>query len=275
MPQASIEQLVGIARAHQSQLLAIRDRSSAALAALWARIVTDPTDATAERWITASVPVVESAQRISSIAALSFIATYVAAATDTPPKRSELDPAEFSNPRGTPLTEVLQRPIILMRTLTASKPIAEALAAGQARATQIGATDPMLSARAASSAAMQADPQIVGYRRVPDADACKFCLLVATQRYHDDDLMPIHPNCGCTVAPIIGDRDPGRVLDRGLVDQLMAADPALGKRGGNRAKARELANDSLRKANDLTAVHDHGELGPTLYPAGTKFASAP
>lgn len=275
MPQATVEQLVGIARAHQTQLLAVRDRTSAALAALWARVVTDPTDATAEQWIASSVPVVAAVQRITATAALSFIATYVAAATGNPVETSELSPSDFLDPRGTPLVEVLQRPIILMRTLTAGMPIDQAIAAGQTRAAQIGATDPMLSARAASSAAMTAEPRIVGYRRVPDAKACKFCVLVATQRYHDSDLMAIHPSCGCTVAPIVGDRDPGRVLDRGLVDQLMAADPALGKRGGNRAKARQLAANSLDKANDLTAVHVHGELGPTLYAAGTKFATAP
>lgn len=275
MPQATTEQLVGVARAHQTQLLAVRDRTSSTLAALWARIVTDPTDATAARWIAAAVPVVAASQRIAATAALTFISNYVAAATNTPPQRTELDVADFLDPRGTPLAEVLHRPIIQLRTLTSTMPIDRALSTAGARAAQIGATDPMLSARAASTAAMKADPHIVGYRRVPDAGACKFCVLVSTQRYHDGDLMPIHPGCGCTVAPIIGDHDPGRVLDRGLVDQLMAADPALGHRGEARGKARELAAGNLRKANDLTAVHDHGELGPTLYPAGTKFATAP
>jgi len=274
MPPASTEQLVRIARAHQEQLLLIRDRTRLALSSLWTHIVTDPTTATADRWVSMAVPVVESAQSVAAAAALSYMTAYSAAATGNAPKPTDLAIADFINPRGTPLADVLQRPIVAMRTaLSQDKPLVDALVTGGDRAAQIGATDPMLSARAASSAAMKADPHIVGYRRVPDGDACKFCVLVSTQRYHDDDLMAIHVNCGCTVAPIIGHHDPGRVLDRGLVDQLMTADPALGHRGESRDHARKLAAADLRKANDLTAVHIHGELGPTLYGAGQHFAA--
>jgi hypothetical protein len=274
MPPASTEVLVRIARAHQAQLLAVRDRTRLALETLWSHIVTDPSTATAERWVATSVPFVEAAQRAAASAALGYVTAYSAAATGIAPTPTELTAADFINPRRTPLPEVLQRPIVTMRrALSEGKPLHDALAAGVNRAAQIGATDPMLSARAASSAAMQADPHIVGYRRVPDAGACKFCLLVSTQRYHDDDLMALHVNCGCTVAPIIGRHDPGRVLDRGLVDQLMTADPALGRRGESREHARQLAAADLRKANDLTAVHMHGELGPTLYGAGQHFAA--
>lgn len=274
MPPASTEQLVRIAQAHQLQLLAVRDRSRLALEALWVHIVTDPSTATAERWVATAVPVVEAAQSLAAAAALSYMSAYVAAATGIPSRPTDLKVADFINPRGTPLIDVLQRPIVTMRTaLSEGKSLADALSTGGDRAAQIGATDPMLSARAASSSAMKADPHIVGYRRVPDGGACKFCVLVSTQRYHDDDLMAIHVNCGCTVAPIIGHHDPGRVLDRGLVDQLMTADPALGRRGDSRDRARQLAADDLRKANDLTAVHMHGELGPTLYGAGQHFAA--
>ena len=164
---ASTEVLVALARIHQAQLLAVRNRSRAALEALWAKIVIDPTTSTADRWITASVPVIEAAQRAAASAALSYVPTYSAAATGTAPQPSKLTLADFLNPRGSPLTVVLFRPIVTMRTaLKEGKPFAEAISAGGDRAAQIGATDPMLSARAASSAAMQADTHIVGYRRV-------------------------------------------------------------------------------------------------------------
>lgn len=276
MPVASVEQLVGFARAHQNQLLAIRDQARATIVLLWARIVVDPTDTTAEQWIGRSVPVVETAQRTASSLALNYVSAYVAAATGTARLTPELSAADFLSPRGVSLTDVLFRPIVSLRTALANgEQLATAITNGGARAAQIAATDPMLSARAASSASMQAEPRVVGFRRVPDGGACKFCVLVSTQRYHDSDLMAIHPGCGCTVAPIIGSRDPGRVLDRGLVDQLMTADPSLGRRGDSRTTAREIAAADLAKANDLTAVHQHGELGPTLYPADVNFAAAP
>lgn len=46
---------------------------------------------------------------------------------------------------------------------------------------------------------------IVGYERVPDGGACVLCLTAAGQRYHSDDLMPIHDKCGCGVEPLTED----------------------------------------------------------------------
>lgn len=240
---------------------------------MWDRIVTGPDDAVMERWLSAAVPVVSAAQLANAGASIAYIDTYVAAATGVRSQRARLVASDFLAPRGVDLAEVLARPVVELRTgLANGDRFVSAVDAGRRRAEQFARTEPMLSARAASSEAMKIESRIVGFRRVPDAGACKFCLLASTQRYHDGDLMPIHPNCGCSVAPIIGDRDPGRVLDRGLVDQLMAADPALGRSGDGRSAAREAAQRSLDEANKLIAVHEHGELGPTLYGADQKFS---
>ncbi len=262
-----------MARAHQRQLLVVRDRTVATISNMWARIVTGPDDTVMSRWLAAAVPVVSAAQLSTAGAAIAYIGTYVAAATGTTPVPIKLNPSAFLTPRGVELTEVLARPMVELRTgLANGDRWLTAVDAGGLRAGQFAGTDPMLSARAAASEAMKIEPRVVGFRRVPDAGACKFCLLASTQRYHDTDLMPMHPNCGCSVAPIIGAKDPGRVLDRGLVDQLMAADPSLGRRGDAREAAREAAQRSLADAEKLVTVHEHGELGPTLYGAGQKFS---
>jgi hypothetical protein len=60
---------------------------------------------------------------------------------------------------------------------------------------------------------------VVGYRRVLAGVGCDFCATAATQRYHTGDLMPIHPNCQCSVAPIIGTSDPGRVINAEVLDE--------------------------------------------------------
>lgn len=270
---ASPEQLVALARAHQRQLLAVRDRTVATISNMWARIVTGPDDTVLSRWLAAAVPVVAAAQSSTAGAAIAYIGTYVAAATGTTPAPVPLNPSNFLAPRGVDLAEVLARPMVELRTgLANGDRWLTAVDAGGQRAAQFAGTEPMLSARAAASEAMKIEPRVVGFRRVPDPGACKFCLLASTQRYHDTDLMPMHPNCGCSVAPIIGTKDPGRVLDRGLVDQLMAADPALGRRGDSRDAARESAAAALADAEKLFTVHEHGELGPTLYGAGQKFS---
>ncbi len=264
MPGATPQQLATFARRQQLAVLAIRDRTARLFAATWAQVVTDPTEPTASRWVSVMSGPLAAAKLAAADLGLSYIRTYSSMAAGEPAPESPLVADEFVDPRGVPDVEVLMRPIVQLRwLLSKGEPLPAALDAGGARARQIGATDPMLAYREATSAAMQDDDRIVGWRRVPEPRACTFCLLVSTQRYHDKDLMPIHPACGCTVAPIIGKKDPGQVLDRDLVDKLMAADPALGKRGDNAKRAVE------------AAIHQHGELGPTVYPGGVEFDFGP
>ena len=335
MAGASVAQLVRVAARHQTQILTIRDRSVRTIAATWSRVMVNPSDFAAAQWVQLAGPLLQAAQQTAAGLAISYVDTYVAAATGTAGALTDLVAADFLNPRGVPLDELLMRPVIEMRSKLANgATMREAVDAGGARASQIGATDPMLSYRAASSEAMQQNPRVVGYRRVPDAKACKFCLLVSTQRYTDGDLMALHPHCGCTVAPIVGSKDPGRVLDQALLDRLkgegviddinrqrqaagsreakkvadgyrskadhwrteadQATDPAAKKRyleraadWDRKANTREgdlpaanveagqaLINDIFNKPQQFVTVHDHGELGPTLYEAGHHFTAA-
>lgn len=271
---ATTDDMVRLAKAHQQQLLFIRSSAMAAVGALWDRMVTGPEDDVLDRWVPLAAAAVQAAQTAAAAAAIGHVSQAVRVAGATPePTPSEVRPAAFAEPRGVPTATVLVRSIIqVRRSLGEGKLFMDAMSEGRARAVQTAATDPALSARAANQAAMRAQPRVVGYRRVPDGSACQFCLLASTRRYTVSDLMPIHPGCGCTVAPIVGSNDPGEVLDRALVDQLMAADPALGVRGGrNRETARNHARKQLAKAEELTTVHDHGELGPTLYQSGLRF----
>lgn len=317
------------------QILAIRDRASRALYIAWARTMTDPTEQAAANWLALAAPLLGAAQSSAAGAALAYVGTYVALASDSTPVAATKPVSGFLEPRGVPLAELLMRPVVEMRSGLANKQrFVEAQAAGQVSAARIGATDPMLSYRAASSEAMQQNPRVTGYRRVPDSKACKFCLLVSTQRYHDNDLMPLHPNCGCTIAPIVGSVDPGRVLDRELLERLrgegvlddinrqrrsraereigndvrvnrdkaahwrseaeQATDPAQRRKYEIRAKdwdhkadvlegtlppvnigaGKALIDEIFDKPKNFTAVHTHGELGPTLYEPGHHFAAA-
>lgn len=335
MPSATPAQLVELARRHQAQLLTVRDRTEQALRALWARTVVDPTEATATRWLAQAVPLLQAGERAAVSAGLSFVTGYVQAALGTVVRPPDLAVADFLTPRGVDLTELLLRPIITVRTrLSEGDRLPVALDAGQFRAAQIGGTDPMLSYRAATSEAMQREPRIVGYRRVPDGKACSFCLVAATQRYHDADLMAMHPSCGCTVAPIVGSKDPGQVIDHqtlqqmrdsGVIDDIsrrrraaaertarseadkartkadhwrrqaaQATDVTTRTRYEKRAEewerrarvaegslpapnldaARQLERELFHQPHEFITVHDHGELGPTLYEAGHHFDTA-
>jgi hypothetical protein len=323
---ANDQQLLLLARRHQDQLLAIRDRTRLTLERLWAVHGTNPSDYQLERWLAAAVPVLETSTSTAAAAAIAYVSSYTIAAAGQA-ERNTLTASAFTSPRGVAAVEVLTRPFVTLRTaLSQGRPMPVARELAGQRAAQIGATDPMLAARSAGSAAMKAEPRIVGYRRVPDSGACSFCRLAATQRYTDSDLMPIHPGCGCTVAPIIGTKDPGQIIDREQLKQLKAdgvidevslrrkisstedvaqayeakakkwreearttpdqeAETRYAKRADSwkaKAVARRAEVDDARlklkalqsgRLDKLTTVHDHGELGPTLYPAGTQFTT--
>lgn len=98
---------------------------------------------------------------------------------------------------------------------------------------------------------MANNDNIVGYRRVPaGGNVCELCLTAATQRYHRDDLMPIHPGCSCDVEPLYGSEDPGQVIDLVTSD---TGEPA-----------------AVDNPSDVV-VQDHGELGPVLAVRGQAF----
>jgi hypothetical protein len=330
MAAATVDQLLRLARAHQDQLLAVRDRTTSTLSRLWDSIATNPSDFADDQWLAAAVPTLNASMQAAAGATLTYVSAYTSAATETAPVPARFAAEEFTRPRGSAvvLEELLRRPFVTMRTALANgQPMARARELGGQRAAQIGATDPMLASRAAGSAAMKAEPRIVGYRRVPDGGACAFCRLAATQRYRDSDLMAMHSSCGCSVAPIVGDRDPGQIIDRqalaslkadGVIDEIslrryisstddvvssyqanadkwrreardtddQAAETRYSKRADDwarKAEQRALDVDAARKKlkaiqqgrlDKLTAVHDHGELGPVLYPAGVKFSAA-
>jgi hypothetical protein len=325
MPGADEAQLVALARRHQDQLLAIRDRTVTVMERLWARFGVDPSSDALDRFLAVAVQPLEGATAAAASAALAYMPTYVAAATGTAPRDPIVLEQRWVTPRGLASVEVLTKPFVSMRVaLSEGKSLASARESGRQRLVQIAATDPMLAARAAGSAAMKAEPRIVGYRRVTDGNACSFCRLAATQRYGTEELMGLHVHCGCTVAPIVGEKDPGRVIDRnelrrlkadGVVDEIslrryiadtdrvvedyraraahwreqarttpdQEAETRYAKRADNwaakadkRAGQVDRAREQLKvirsgRLERLTAVHDHGELGPVLYPAGVQF----
>lgn len=102
---------------------------------------------------------------------------------------------------------------------------------------------------------------VARYRRVihPELSktgTCGLCVVAATNTFTRDDLMPLHQQCKCTVAPITAKNDPGlRLNDSDLMSIYKAAGETVGK-------------DYSTHASDLTKlrvqVRNHSELGPIL-----------
>lgn len=92
------------------------------------------------------------------------------------------------------------------------------------------------------------------YRRVihPElsrSGTCGLCVAAASRTYHVSHLNPIHRRCHCTVAPIVGNDDPGFDLYQKDLDRIYKAAGGTGKAG--------LANLRFAVANDR-------ELGPVI-----------
>lgn len=147
---------------------------------------------------------------------------------------------------GVPIDVVYGRPVISMRSaLAEGRDLADAEAIARDRAVSAGRTDVILANRAAAVDGMSRTDRIAGYRRVPTDRSCAYCVGASGDEYASDQLMPIHNNCDCGVAPIVGGHDPGRILNRSLP---------------------ELSADA-----PTAAVHEHGELGPVLSDADHDF----
>ena len=73
----------------------------------------------------------------------------------------------------------------------------------------------------ASTAAMGRSARIIGYRRTLTGGGCTFCTLASQQTYSTEDLMPLHRDCDCGVAPIYATADPGRDVNQkfGSIDK--------------------------------------------------------
>lgn len=292
---AQPDELVVLAGVYQDRQVALAERTASLAGRLWDQLG----DLDGSRFVDQVVPLVGAAQEASIVAGDAYIASYAAAATDTAPTTATADVARLQAGlrNGTPLEVVYQRPVITARRVAGERGLDAALRVARNRVVMSADTDVMLAWRAGTDDAMRRDSRTVGYRRVPDAGACEFCLLASTQRYTRGDLMPLHPNCHCSVAPIIGSVDPGQVLDRDLANRLSSTvTDVTERRAVQRARravenaqtptGRDLAEERLsrvqaqraetlrrRRENpeSLIAVHTHGELGPTLRPAGVAF----
>jgi len=181
---------------------------------------------------------------------------------------------------GVPTVEVYSRSVITARILIAKgTDFVEAMAAGRARAISTARTDVALTNRAAMASGKASRPWVVGYRRVLVGKSCGFCATASTQRYTLAELLPLHPACDCGVAEILGNKDPGQIINRDLLNDLKAEGVVEDiTRAGERSRRSAYTVDSqgaIRKIDTVDGeqvigakvkikVTNHPEMGSTL-----------
>lgn len=174
-------------------------------------------------------------------------------------------PVDTSALRGVDVADVYARPFVTVRSGIFDVGMEAAVQAGAARLADLVSTDMQLSrTHAAQNIFSSAGSRVTGYARVPSGDnTCALCEVASTQVYHVEDLMPIHPGCGCSVEPIT-ESNPWdqEAADQKLEDTHASVQDQLGM------------SDSGARAPDYRKVvvtNEHGEIGPVLGIRGQNF----
>lgn len=207
-----------------------------------------------------------------------YLSSTIAVATGTTPRVlgvSIEDVATFAL-RGISSSVMYRRPMnAVFASLAAGVGVESARALGMERMRKIAATNIQLAKTHTARSRMRKEDGIAGYRRVLNGPKnCGLCIVASTQRYHVGDLQPIHPGCDCTVAPIIGDRDPGQVIDPGRLENAHGALEATFGKSDSGARQFASIDDEIIWYRDVLVVNQHGEIGPVLGVRGHSWRNA-
>jgi hypothetical protein len=217
----------------------------------------DYRDRDLRRFVALAVPVVLAGQRQVSALTDAYLAQVLTTTLGRPVRPSG---ASNDYPRPTAPGEVYARPYVEVRTkLSEGLRFPEAVSAGIARLKDIAATDMQLAKTHTARESFTRNG-IQRYQRVlTGSTSCALCYVASTQTYSRGDLLPIHPGCDCSVAPVAGDFDADA--------ELRATHEAIEARFGS--------SDPGGRAIDYRKqliVQEHGDMGPVLAVRGQHFS---
>lgn len=230
--------------------------------------MSDYRDANIDEWMGVALPLIQAGQETSAVATTTYLQLQLELLGLEPGNLDLPDMALVTGEairNGVPPEIVYSRPFKeVWDALSKGYPIEYAIQQGANRLRQLVETDIQLAHTNTSRTLLSQRNDVVGFRRVPTGlYTCALCLVASTQRYHKLDLMPIHPGCDCRVAPIIGEEDPGQILDAEFLEQIhKSIEETFG------FSARDARTIDYRK---IMVVREHGEYGPLLAKAGNNF----
>ncbi|WP_432160768.1 hypothetical protein [Streptomyces sp. NRRL F-5630] len=159
--------------------------------------------------------------------------------------------------RGVDPAEVYRRPFVTTWTaLSKGRAYAQAVDEGRTRLLSITETDMQLARTHAARQSMQRGGARYFRRALRGPGNCALCTIASTQRYRVENLMPIHPGCNCKPEPIVGNKEPGQIIDERLLREAHdAVATAVGQSdaGGRTPDYRQ-----------VIITREHGEYGPLL-----------
>lgn len=152
---------------------------------------------------------------------------------------------------GAPLETVYRRPATLAAELRAEGfAFVEVVERVSSEVELMADADVFTASRKTEQVYGAVDRRIVGWRRVPNATACQWCRMIATQRYKKQELAPAHRSCHCGTAPITSTTavDRGPVYDPDALAQIKR--DGVPTRYGERKKTAREANTQIERFGD-------------------------
>lgn len=202
--------LVALTRRFQASLATVADRTAFSMALSWQHLGSyDESDIV--RYVRATSQATGAAKR----ATVRLSSAFYSSLGSVPPAGINAARVAVEVPSRDPF-------IAYWRGLKTGSSWLDAVAAGRSRAEAVGADFVHSTSRRTGDVVAEATGQrVVGWRRVLTGNACEWCALVATQRYHSSESADFgHQRCDCSAVPIYGTRDPGRAINRSVVDTL-------------------------------------------------------
>ncbi|MGE3795103.1 MAG: hypothetical protein AB7I38_14410 [Dehalococcoidia bacterium] len=269
-PQAALS------AAYRDQVAQVRSRVLLFVAATWFALG-NWRDRDVDEFVALVVPRVIGGQRTIASLTTGYLASLAVLHFGGRLRPADVDPASVTGAavrRGTDPAAVYRRAGEQVWTaLSRGQSLEAAVLQGVDRAQEAAATDLQLAKTHTSAQVLAQDRRKpTGYRRVLEGDSsCGLCALAATQRYTISELMPIHPACDCSVAPLYGWND--RVLDPAEAARIHDLAQQFFGDGVDTFEASKGSHSGRREYDfrDFVVVHDHGELGPVLGRKGQQF----
>lgn len=149
---------------------------------------------------------------------------------------------------GAPLETVYRRPASLAAELRAEGLVfVEAFDRVASEVELMADADVFTASRKTEQVYGAVDRRIVGWKRVPNATACAWCRMIATQRYKRQELAPAHRSCHCGTAPITSTKavDRGPIYDSDALARIKR--DGVPTRYGERKRTSRRANAQIER----------------------------
>lgn len=250
---------------YRGRLLGLRQIALRRAASAWQGVALEDLDRSFELWLAAASGALTEVQARSVALSGGYLAAYLSVETGRRIALRHSDTAALvgKSRDGRLLRDALHPAVITVKQRIAEEnPPDVALAAGLARALRTVALDASHAPRAALAESMQAEDQVIGWRRVTAGDACGACLGAATGAIRaDDEVLEAHAYCQCGAEPVIA-----RVrehVQRPTGTEIFESKPAeqqnqlLGEEKAELVRSGQVSLPELVAHSPMATEHDH------------------